>query len=170
MRYPSECGPVQPICSPDGHYAEFGGPCGVLPQVTSVIARHGIGALRPAPAGFERAKRVASQGHRSREEPRAKRMLRGLQRKKRIQLGLAAVPVRAFVVSVVGLFGALVFNAFAVPVPALAYATIEGPPQFSDAPGLPDGRLYEQVSMRIRMATRRVIYVCTDNDRKGSTR
>lgn len=73
-------------------------------------------------------------------------------------------------VSVVGLFGALVFNAFAVPVPALAYATIEGPQQFSDAPGLPDGRLYEQVSMRIRMATRRVIYVCNDNDRKGSTR
>ena len=60
-------------------------------------------------------------------------------------------------VSVVGLFGALVFNAFAVPVPALAYATIEGPPKFSAAPGLPDGRVYEQVIRRIRTATRRVL-------------
>ena len=34
----------------------------------------------------------------------------------------------------------------ALPATAGAYATIEGPPQFSAAPGLPDGRIYEQVS------------------------
>ena len=33
-----------------------------------------------------------------------------------------------------------------VPATALAYATIEGPPVYSSAPGLPDGRVYEQVS------------------------
>ena len=49
-------------------------------------------------------------------------------------------------VSVVGLFGALVFNAFALPASAAADATLEGPPIFSSAPGLPDGRVYEQVS------------------------
>jgi hypothetical protein len=32
------------------------------------------------------------------------------------------------------------------PASASAYATIEGPPVFSSAPGLPDGRIYEQVS------------------------
>lgn len=44
-----------------------------------------------------------------------------------------------------------------LPASAGAYATIEGPPKFSAAPGLPDGGVYEQVSMRIRMATRRVV-------------
>jgi hypothetical protein len=73
-------------------------------------------------------------------------MLRGLQRKKGMQLELRAVSVRAFVVSVVALLGALVFNAFALPVRASAYATIEPAPKFSAAPGLPDGRVYEQVS------------------------
>jgi hypothetical protein len=34
----------------------------------------------------------------------------------------------------------------ALPATAGAYATIEGPPKFSSAPGLPDGRIYEQVS------------------------
>ena len=34
----------------------------------------------------------------------------------------------------------------AVPTTAVAYATIEGPPSYSSAPGLPDGRIYEQVS------------------------
>jgi len=34
----------------------------------------------------------------------------------------------------------------ALPASASAYATLEGPPQFSAAPGLPDGRIYEQVS------------------------
>lgn len=34
----------------------------------------------------------------------------------------------------------------AVPATASAYATIEGPPIFSSASGLPDGRVYEQVS------------------------
>jgi hypothetical protein len=34
----------------------------------------------------------------------------------------------------------------AVPATAGAYATIEGPPIYSSAPGLPDGRVYEQVS------------------------
>jgi hypothetical protein len=38
-----------------------------------------------------------------------------------------------------GSIGALAFTA----APALAYATIEGPPKFSSAPGLPDGRVYE---------------------------
>ncbi len=33
-----------------------------------------------------------------------------------------------------------------VPAVASAYATIEGPPVYSSAPGLPDGRVYEQVS------------------------
>src|SRR5579862_356826 len=33
-----------------------------------------------------------------------------------------------------------------VPAGAGAFATIEGPPSFSSAPGLPDGRIYEQVS------------------------
>ncbi len=50
------------------------------------------------------------------------------------------------------LFAALFFSgavaAVGVVVPASvgAYATIEGPPVFSSAPGLPDGRVYEQVS------------------------
>jgi len=34
----------------------------------------------------------------------------------------------------------------ALPTDAGAYATIEGPPIYSTAPGLPDGRVYEQVS------------------------
>jgi hypothetical protein len=34
----------------------------------------------------------------------------------------------------------------ALPATAGAYATIEGPPIYSAAPGLPDGRVYEQVS------------------------
>ena len=34
----------------------------------------------------------------------------------------------------------------ALPSSALAYATVEGPPTFSSASGLPDGRVYEQVS------------------------
>jgi len=34
----------------------------------------------------------------------------------------------------------------ALPATAGAYATLEGPPQFSSAPGLPDGREYVQVS------------------------
>jgi hypothetical protein len=34
----------------------------------------------------------------------------------------------------------------ALPATASAYATIEGPPIYSSAPGLPDGRVYEQVS------------------------
>jgi len=34
----------------------------------------------------------------------------------------------------------------ALPASASAYATIEPPPVFSSAPGLPDGRIYEQVS------------------------
>jgi len=34
----------------------------------------------------------------------------------------------------------------AIPATASAYATLEGPPQFSAAPGLPDGREYVQVS------------------------
>jgi hypothetical protein len=34
----------------------------------------------------------------------------------------------------------------ALPASAGAYATLEGPPTFSAAPGLPDGRIYEQVS------------------------
>jgi hypothetical protein len=34
----------------------------------------------------------------------------------------------------------------ALPATASAYATLEGPPQFSTAPGLPDGREYVQVS------------------------
>jgi hypothetical protein len=35
---------------------------------------------------------------------------------------------------------------FAIPATAGAYATPEPPPKFSAAPGLPDGRVYEQVS------------------------
>lgn len=34
----------------------------------------------------------------------------------------------------------------ALPASASAYATLEGPPIYSSAPGLPDGRVYEQVS------------------------
>jgi hypothetical protein len=34
----------------------------------------------------------------------------------------------------------------AIPATASAYATLEGPPSFSAAAGLPDGRVYEQVS------------------------
>jgi hypothetical protein len=34
----------------------------------------------------------------------------------------------------------------ALPATASAYATIEGPPTYSNAPGLPDGRVYELVS------------------------
>jgi hypothetical protein len=41
---------------------------------------------------------------------------------------------------------ALVSLAAALPASASAYATPEGPPIFSAAPGLPDGRVYEQVS------------------------
>ncbi len=33
-----------------------------------------------------------------------------------------------------------------LPAAASAYATIEGPPTYSNAPGLPDGRFYELVS------------------------
>jgi len=38
------------------------------------------------------------------------------------------------------------FSLLMLPASASAYATLEGPPQFSSAPGLPDGRAYEQVS------------------------
>jgi hypothetical protein len=41
---------------------------------------------------------------------------------------------------VVGVLGVV------LPADAGAYATIEGPPVYSSAPGLPDGRVYEQVS------------------------
>jgi hypothetical protein len=44
------------------------------------------------------------------------------------------------VVSALGIFGA------ALPSAAGAYAALEGPPVFSSTPGLPDGRVYEQVS------------------------
>jgi hypothetical protein len=45
-----------------------------------VTTRHGIGAVQPSPrAVSEGCARVGSQGHWSREEVRAKRMLRGLQ-------------------------------------------------------------------------------------------
>jgi hypothetical protein len=50
------------------------------------------------------------------------------------------VPIRAL-----GPIAALVTLA-ALPAGASAYATIEGPPVYSAAPGLPDGRFYEQVS------------------------
>jgi hypothetical protein len=51
----------------------------------------------------------------------------------------------------VGLLAALLCiagsGALAVlPASAAAFATLEGPPEFSAAPGLPDGRIYEQVS------------------------
>ncbi len=42
--------------------------------------------------------------------------------------------------------GAVAVAAAVLPHAASAYATIEGPPIFSSAPGLPDGRVYEQVS------------------------
>jgi hypothetical protein len=42
--------------------------------------------------------------------------------------------------------GVLFAPLLVVPATAGAYATIEGPPIFSSAPGLPDGRVYEQVS------------------------
>jgi hypothetical protein len=41
---------------------------------------------------------------------------------------------------------ALAILAAVLPAAASAYATIEGPPLFSSATGLPDGRIYEQVS------------------------
>jgi hypothetical protein len=41
---------------------------------------------------------------------------------------------------------ALVTLAAVLPAAASAFATLEGPPQFSAASGLPDGRVYEQVS------------------------
>ncbi len=47
---------------------------------------------------------------------------------------------------VLGCFLASVAGAALLPQAASAYATIEGPPLFSSAPGLPDGRVYEQVS------------------------
>ena len=41
---------------------------------------------------------------------------------------------------------ALLASLALLPATASGYATIEGPPEFSAAPGLPDGRVYEQVS------------------------
>ena len=41
---------------------------------------------------------------------------------------------------------ALLASLALLPATASAYATPEGPPEFSAAPGLPDGRVYEQVS------------------------
>jgi hypothetical protein len=46
----------------------------------------------------------------------------------------------------VGMVAAVAFMLFVMPSSVWAYATIEGPPTFSSAPGLPDGRVYEQVS------------------------
>jgi hypothetical protein len=61
---------AETIASVDGHYAELGCPSGVLAQSTNLTARHGIGALQPSPRALsEGIARVASQGHRSREEP-----------------------------------------------------------------------------------------------------
>ena len=42
--------------------------------------------------------------------------------------------------------GAVAAVGVVVPAGAGAYASIEGPPVFSSAPGLPDGRVYELVS------------------------
>jgi hypothetical protein len=47
---------------------------------------------------------------------------------------------------VAGMVAAVAFMLLVLPARAGAYATIEGPPTFSSAPGLPDGRVYEQVS------------------------
>jgi hypothetical protein len=44
------------------------------------------------------------------------------------------------------LLPALVLASLALPASASAYATLEAPPIFSSATGLPDGRVYEQVS------------------------
>jgi hypothetical protein len=67
--------------------------------------------------------------------------------------GTGASKISRWMVLSIGSIGALV-----IPVSAAqAYATIEGPPKFSAAPGLPDGRVYEQVIRRIRTATRRVL-------------
>ena len=53
---------------------------------------------------------------------------------------------RAFAVLLPAALGAVAVAVAVLPQMASAYATIEGPPIFSSAPGLPDGRVYEQVS------------------------
>ncbi len=53
---------------------------------------------------------------------------------------IRALLAALFFIGVVGAFGVV------LPSMAGAYALIEGPPIFSSAPGLPDGRVYEQVS------------------------
>jgi hypothetical protein len=54
--------------------------------------------------------------------------------------------VQFWALMAVGMVAAVAFMLLALPARAGAYATIEGPPTFSSAPGLPDGRVYEQVS------------------------
>ncbi len=57
----------------------------------------------------------------------------------------AGLIVRALLAALI-FTGALATVGVVVPAGAGAYASIEGPPVFSSAPGLPDGRVYEQVS------------------------
>jgi hypothetical protein len=54
--------------------------------------------------------------------------------------------VQFWALMAVGMVAAVAFMLFVIPSSVWAYATIEGPPTFSSAPGLPDGRVYEQVS------------------------
>ncbi len=55
-------------------------------------------------------------------------------------------PGRPLLVTLSVALSACLAPLLALPTSASAYATIEGPPVFSSAPGLPDGRVYEQVS------------------------
>jgi hypothetical protein len=68
---------------------------------------------------------------------RAKRMLRGVQTP-----GIRPQAVRAFALTAVTMAS---IGTLGRPVTVQAYATIEGPPTFSSAPGVPEGRVYEQV-------------------------
>jgi hypothetical protein len=54
--------------------------------------------------------------------------------------------VQFWALMAVGMVAAVACMLFVLPSSVWAYATIEGPPTFSSAPGLPDGRVYEQVS------------------------
>ena len=56
------------------------------------------------------------------------------------------MPVWGYTTASAVIVGGLYLGALGLPATASAEATIEGPPAYSSLPGLPDSRVYEQVS------------------------
>jgi hypothetical protein len=109
------------------------------PHADYLIARHGVCATEPSLRALSEAfGRVGSGGRWSREEPEGSRTAPGLQTTNKKQRTVTPALV-------VGLAIAICAWMVVHTSPALGYATIEGPPKFSSAPGVSDGRVCEQV-------------------------